>query len=108
KEDHLFINTKDHAWLCFKCGSAGGEKMLKMLILDYVINQSDEKADEYFLGRSLTKETIVNERLGYYVPMNRYVIPYFDENHTPFNIAFRTANDDVDGQKYLRLRSEER
>jgi hypothetical protein len=101
KEKHLFINTTDHNWICFKCGEAGGESRLKRTLLTIVAENASHHGIEYFEARGLTPATIEARQLGYYEPLERYTIPYYNGDGI-YNIAFRASKDDQD-PKYLRL-----
>ena len=106
KEEHLYINTDDNTFICFKCGVSGGEQALREGILKAVVTQTATKVGlDYFISRGLQLNIVASATLGYYDRLNRYTIPYYNEKNEVTNISFRALNGfgDNDEKKYLRM-----
>lgn len=62
----------------------------------------DEGVKEYWDSRGLSPDTVETFKLGYYVPLKRFTIPYMGADDRISNISFRASMEEQT-PKYIRL-----
>lgn len=98
-----YIRTDGTTYYCQRCSVTGNAQHLQAAMLEWVVKQSEGKADDYWHTRGFEERTIRRFRLGFYQALQRYTIPYLSEEGVR-NISFRASTDTQD-PKYIRLPS---
>lgn len=90
---------------CKHCGAKGNMNQWVQGILHYVVDIAEARLTvegiHYWYDRGIDVSVRMDRKLGYYNPLERYTIPYFDGDKI-VNIAFRASNE-LQEPKYLRL-----
>lgn len=100
KKDHLYLNEETNQGFCqHQCGFVTTDAIQAML--EWVVHTSEiEDRAGFFQERGLNAPG--SRRFGYYVPLERYTVPYLDENGVVETVRFRASWPEQE-PKYLGL-----